>query len=135
MRSRSPSWHGFRAVAPALALAVAALAVGLVPAAPVCLGAGAALRAVRLRCEYLTDPLGIDVARPRLSWELESPRRGDRQTAYRVLVASSAATLRAGRGDVWDSGRTESDESLHVVYGGPELPSATRRTPSSSPKS
>ena len=46
-----------------------------------------------LRCEYLTDPLGIDVAQPRLSWKLESgdlkPERGVRQSAYQILVASS----------------------------------------------
>ncbi|HKK18760.1 MAG TPA: hypothetical protein VJ952_08775, partial [Opitutales bacterium] len=46
-----------------------------------------------LRCEYLRDPVGIDVAEPRFSWKLDSPEpvRGLKQTAYRILVASSEA--------------------------------------------
>jgi hypothetical protein len=56
-----------------------------------------------LRCEYLADPLGIDVTRPRLSWRLEWPERGQRQTAYRVIVASRPDLLSQDRGDLWDS--------------------------------
>ncbi|MDP9362916.1 MAG: hypothetical protein M3Q10_01575, partial [Chloroflexota bacterium] len=84
------------------------------------------LRATGLRCEYLTDPLGIDVARPRLSWTLESGRRGERQSAYRILVASDRARLLAGEGDLWDSGHVASGQSTHVVYGGPALASRQR---------
>ncbi len=73
------------------------------------------------RCEFLTDPLGIEVARPRLSWELASPRRGARQVAYRIVVARSRQAAMAGRGEVWDSGRVESAQSAHVGYGGPAL--------------
>ena len=67
-----------------------------------------------LRCEYLNNPLGIDVARPRLSWVIESTRRGARQTAYQVLVASSQEQLKQDKGDLWDSGKVESDQSVHV---------------------
>ncbi len=81
----------------------------------------AALSAANLRCEYLTNPLGIDEARPRLSWTLESDERGQRQTAYRILVASSRDRLAAGSGDLWDSGKMESDECVHVVYEGAPL--------------
>ena len=70
------------------------------------------------RCEYLTEPLGIDAARPRLSWTLESGRRGVKQAAYRVLVASTPERLRAGEGDLWDSGRVASDDTAQVRYGG-----------------
>ncbi len=45
---------------------------------------------VRLRCEYLADPLGVDTASPRLSWLVESPQRGDRQKAYHILVSSAS---------------------------------------------
>ena len=83
-------------------------------------------RAARLRCEYLENPLGLDVARPRLSWQLADARRGARQTAYRVLVASAPEGLRAGRADVWDSGRVASDQSAHVLYDGPPLRSRRR---------
>src|SRR5262249_42301587 len=80
----------------------------------------------QLRCEYRANPLGVDVAEPRLSWNLEavSPKaRGLRQTAYRIVVSSSERTLAAGTGDLWDSGRIESNQSLHVPYTGKPLPS------------
>ena len=41
-----------------------------------------------LRCEYLKNPAGIDVARPRFSWIIENPERGEAQSAYQLLVAS-----------------------------------------------
>ena len=52
-----------------------------------------------LRCEYLKDPLGMEATRPRLSWIITSDHRGQRQTAYQVLVASSEALLKRGKGD------------------------------------
>ncbi len=75
----------------------------------------------RLRCEYLVDPLGIDETAPRLSWCLETPRRGARQLAYRIRVASTPEKLAAGLADRWDSGRVESSEAAHVVYAGAPL--------------
>ena len=78
------------------------------------------------RCEYLKDPLGIDVRQPRLSWRLEAvdpEARGQRQTAYQVLVASTKALLEDGKGDLWDSGMVSSDQSVHVVYAGKPLAS------------
>jgi alpha-L-rhamnosidase len=77
----------------------------------------------RLRCEYLSDPLGIDERVPRLSWIVESDRRGARQVAYRVRVAGSRAALERGGADLWDSGRVESDRTAHVVYEGKPLAS------------
>lgn len=77
-----------------------------------------------LRCEYLKDPLGIDVPRPRLSWVLAArdPRqRGQRQTAYQILVASTAEGLARGAADRWDSGRVRSAESIQVEYAGQPL--------------
>ena len=59
-----------------------------------------------LRCEYLTDPLNLDVASPRLSWKLEATdRRGVAQSAYQIVVASSPELLAQEKGDLWDSGR------------------------------
>ncbi|MEQ4203896.1 family 78 glycoside hydrolase catalytic domain [Actinopolymorpha sp. B9G3] len=80
----------------------------------------------RLRTEYLTNPLGIDVRRPRLSWVLESTRNGLAQTAFQVQVASSQDALDTGAPDVWDSGRIASSGSVNVEYDGPALRSATR---------
>lgn len=79
-----------------------------------------------LSCEYLRDPLGIDVAKPRLSWTFSSDRRGEVQTAYQVLVASSEELLTADRGDLWDSGKVESDQSALVEYAGKPLKSEAR---------
>src|ERR1041384_2192316 len=83
-----------------------------------------ALAPVDLRCEYLKNPLGIDALQPRLNWRLESGKRGARgqsQTAYQVLVAASESTLRHDQGDLWDSGKMFSDQSLHIAYAGKPL--------------
>ena len=88
--------------------------------------AAPSVKVEKLRCEYLTDPLGIGVTKPRLSWILTSARRGERQSAYQVLVASSAESLAKQNGDLWDSGKVESDESAHVEYAGKPLTSRTR---------
>jgi alpha-L-rhamnosidase len=79
------------------------------------------VRVTRLRCEYLVNPLGIDEREPRLSWTLESARRGARQTAYRVRVATTPAKLVGNKADLWDSGCVESDQTTHVVYAGKAL--------------
>ena len=79
-----------------------------------------------LRCEYRVDPLGIDIVNPRLSWEMHDGRRGAKQTAYQILVASSPETLAANQGDLWDSGRVASDQSAQVVYAGRPLKSRMR---------
>ncbi len=86
------------------------------------------LRPVALRCEYLVNPLGVDTPQPRLQWVLESPpgERGKKQTAYQILVAASEATLRTGHGDLWDSGKADSSQSVQVPYGGKPLSSRQR---------
>ncbi len=86
----------------------------------------AALSAGHLRCEYLVNPLGVDTPQPRLSWELESPDRGERQTAWQVLVASSPLLLEHDKGDLWDSGRVAGDRTNQIAYGGAALDSRTR---------
>src|SRR5262245_51535643 len=89
--------------------------------------AGESLLAVEgLRCEYLADPLGIDVVQPRLSWALAAGPRGRQQSAYRVLVASAPELLEQERGDRWDSGRVSSEQSTFVVYEGRPLTSGQR---------
>ena len=75
----------------------------------------------RLRCEYLENPQGIDVVQPRLSWQMQSDQRGAKQTAYRVLVATSPDALAKDQGDLWDSGKIVSDESTQVAYAGKPL--------------
>ena len=82
------------------------------------------IRPVSLRCEYLNNPLGVDVSQPRLSWKLESTptaQRGQMQSAYRILVAESKAALAAERGDLWDSGKIASDRNILITYAGKSL--------------
>jgi alpha-L-rhamnosidase len=74
-----------------------------------------------LRTEYLVDPLGIDVTQPRLSWTLSSARRGEKQTAYQVLVASAPANLDRDAGDLWDSKQVKSGEMAQIAYAGKPL--------------
>ena len=84
------------------------------------------LRAVGLSCEYRQDPLGINTDRPRLSWELESTGRDQRQSAYRLLVASSEELLHEDTGDLWDTGRVESQSSICIRYAGKKLRSGQK---------
>ena len=76
-----------------------------------------------LRCEYLQDPLGLGAVQPRLSWVIESTQRGQRQTAYQILIASTPALLEQDHGDIWDSGKVASDETTQVTYAGKPLAS------------
>jgi len=81
---------------------------------------------VHLRCEYRVNPLGLDIAAPRLSWEVNDPRRGAVQSAYQVLVAETPADLDGGAGTCWDSGKIGSGQSIQVVYGGKPLEARRR---------
>ena len=87
------------------------------------------LRLSALQCEGLTTPLGIEALRPKLSWHLEARSaalRGLRQTAYRVLAATTPERLTERDADLWDSGKVSSDTSAWVPYEGRPLPSASR---------
>jgi alpha-L-rhamnosidase len=81
---------------------------------------------VHLRCEYLANPLGIDTASPHLSWQSDNTERAWRQVAYEVLIASNGESLRADKADIWDSGKTDSAESVGIAYTGPALESRKR---------
>ena len=74
-----------------------------------------------LRCEYLRNPLGLETARPRLFWQLQTDRAQARQIAYRISVASAPDQLDAP--DLWDSGRIESAQTIGVIYDGAPLSS------------
>ncbi len=82
------------------------------------------LTPVELRCEYYVNPLGVDVPQPRLFWKLASKQRGQYQTAYQILVASTPELLAKDTGDLWDSGKVVSDETTHIKYAGRPLKSS-----------
>ncbi|MFE9628058.1 hypothetical protein [Streptomyces sp. NPDC006527] len=77
-----------------------------------------------LAVELRENPLGVDADRPRFGWRMESRDRGRRQSAYRILVASSDVRLSRGRADLWDSGKVT--DSVAIPYGGKALPPSTR---------
>ena len=88
--------------------------------------ADAALIATNLKCGYWQNPLGVDEAAPRISWQLQAvtpDERGQSQTAYQILVASSVGELDKNKGDLWDSGKIISDSSLNIAYAGKPLAS------------
>jgi len=74
-----------------------------------------------LRTDSQPDPISIDSAQPRFGWRIDADARGYRQSAYQILVASSPGLLQANRGDLWDSGKVDSAESVHVPYAGAPL--------------
>jgi len=86
-------------------------------------GADGPLAPTDLRCEYLSNPLGIDVQKPRFSWVLQHTERAQAQTGYQVLVAGQAEGLGRDTGDVWDSGKVDSNDSIQAVYAGKPLAS------------
>lgn len=80
------------------------------------------LQVTNLTCEYRTNPLGIDLNQPRLSWRIESDRRGTLQHSYKIQVSLTEGF----ENPLWDTGVIESDQSLHIEYDGPSLVSRTR---------
>ncbi len=74
-----------------------------------------------LRCEYLVNPEAVEAAHPRLTWVVESPERGARQSAYRIVVASSPELLAKNAGDAWDTGKVSSNETVNLPYAGKAL--------------
>jgi len=83
--------------------------------------AAAALNVSGLRCEERDNPVGMDIVQPQLSWVLTSSQRGERQTAYQILVASSLESLRADAGDLWDTGKVSSNTTAQITYAGKPL--------------
>lgn len=87
------------------------------------LAAPAQIKLQNLRCELRTNPMGIGVTHPRLSWEIESVQRNTQQTAYQVIVSSSKEKLAKNEGDLWNTGKVNSDSSINVLYAGQPLTS------------
>jgi len=87
--------------------------------------AGAKTEVKQLICEYKTNPIGIDVTKPRLSWQLFSAENEVMQTAYEVRVAESPSKLGSGQ-QIWTTGKVTGSQSVDLVYNGPALSSMQR---------
>lgn len=75
-----------------------------------------------LICEYQVNPVGIDVLKPRLSWQISSPEENVLQTAYEIRVTDQTAKGK----QIWTSGKVNSSNSVNVAYEGPALKSMQR---------
>lgn len=73
------------------------------------------MNAIRLKTEYLKDPIGIDIDRPRLFWNCEG---GIAQTAYQIIAADDCGST------LWNSGRVQSP-SMRARWGGAPVPART----------
>jgi alpha-L-rhamnosidase len=82
------------------------------------------LKVANLQCEYKSNPMGIEAASPKLSWELQTAEHNTMQTAYHVLVSDNAESLDKGIGNIWDSKRINSSASIEMAYTGKPLSSA-----------
>ncbi|MEC5146414.1 family 78 glycoside hydrolase catalytic domain [Chitinophaga sp. 212800010-3] len=78
-----------------------------------------------LRCGYQENPVGTDSTAPALSWQLNSNGTNIRQNAYRIIVSDDPALLRKNRGNIWDSRKVATDQSIQVRYEGKALHPAT----------
>ncbi|MDR8392710.1 glycoside hydrolase family 78 protein [Aliifodinibius sp. S!AR15-10] len=76
-----------------------------------------------LKIEYLTNPVGLDVEKPRFSWILDDERRGAQQTAYHIVVSKDREEVQDGTGSVWDTGKISSSETVNIEYDGEGLES------------
>jgi alpha-L-rhamnosidase len=81
------------------------------------------LKPIDLECEYLKNPLGVDIGNPRLSWVLKSDKFGQKQTAYRIIVSSSKTLLAKDKGNLWDTKKVSSNDCNQIVYNGEKLSS------------
>lgn len=88
--------------------------------------ANADVRVTNLICEYKTNPLGIDVVKPRLGWQLQSSERNVMQQAYAIQVALTEENLESGNNLLWKTGQVKSDQSVQVEYQGEPLRSGQR---------
>lgn len=79
-----------------------------------------------LKVEYQYNPIGLDVDHPRFSWNMFSSQRGQKQTAYQILVASDMSLLNENQADIWNSNLVNSNQSVAVIYNGPPLSPSTR---------
>lgn len=80
---------------------------------------------IKLKCEHLTNPLGIDIQNPRLTWMLADKRQGAIQTAYQLFVGTDSTAVNNNQGETWDTGKQSKGDIL-VSYSGKKLDPQTK---------
>src|SRR6185437_13381168 len=91
-----------------------------------CLSCVALASPVHLQTEHRPGPLGVDVASPRFAWQSDAKSSNWMQQSYEINVGTDEQTVRSGKGEVWDSGRVSSQDSVDIAYRGPALHARTR---------
>lgn len=79
------------------------------------------LKVDALTCEYKTNSLAVDVANPKLSWKIQAQKRNTLQTHFQILVADNLKDLQLDKGNIWDSRKIASNQSINVTYNGAKL--------------
>ncbi len=93
---------------------------------PACAQKKDTLKISNLKCENLINPLGIDNPQPKFSWQIISTQRNTMQSAYRILVSDNPVMLSSDNGNLWDSKKVKSDQSILVQYKGKPLQSGKK---------
>ncbi|RJP72142.1 MAG: hypothetical protein C4539_03960 [Ignavibacteriales bacterium] len=79
------------------------------------------IKPVELKCKYKNNPTGIDEKCPGFSWIIECRNYNSFQIAYRILVSSSTSNLNYDSGEIWDTGKVQSRDSIHIRFSGQSL--------------
>ena len=87
---------------------------------------GADLKPDLLTCEYKENPLGIDVKKPGLTWTLSSQKRNQVQSAYEIIVSDNETAINQLKGNMWNSGKIKSPETIQIEYNGLPLSRYTK---------
>ncbi|WP_147676482.1 glycoside hydrolase family 78 protein [Algibacter pacificus] len=78
-----------------------------------------------LKCKYLSNPERIDMQHSHFFWKMKSDEKGQGQTAYQLLVATSQENLDKNIGDVFDSKKVKRASSIQIMYQGQALEPAS----------
>lgn len=117
-KQQKPSLYKWYACSGFIFIMLTAFAVAARAASPLMPG--------RLTCEYIENPLGIDVLVPRLTWTLTANQRNQRQSAYELMVSDNLNTIQQFQGNMWTSGKVQSSQTVLVEYKGEALKPFTR---------
>ena len=79
-----------------------------------------------MKCEYRENPVGIETQNPRLTWQVNSSESDGRQKAYQIIAGTDSMEVMKGIGNIWDSGKVSSDQSLNIPFKGETLNSGSK---------
>ncbi|QCX37774.1 alpha-rhamnosidase [Aureibaculum algae] len=81
--------------------------------------------ASNLRCEYLKNPIAVDVKNPRFTWKIEDKRNGALQSSYQIVIDTDSSNVAEGIGKIWNTGKMSSNATLRRYTGNQLLPFTT----------